>query len=177
MVKMKKVSVIIGRFQPFHVGHLEMVQSAYDISDEVVLFIGSANKPTSDKNPWTHRERLLMIYDSIQESKMNIGRFHFFPAMDCEKNSDWVKQIKLLTELAVSKKSHIQLVGHNRDDSSFYLSLFPFWNFHEVGEFKDNISATEVRKLFFENQDFSKFVPNGTKKIIENTKQFVLERL
>lgn len=173
----KEVSIVIGRYQPFHLGHLEVIRTAYNRSDETIIFIGSSNKPSSEKNPWTHRERLLMIYDSIQESDMKINRFHFFPILDFENNNDWVNQIKRLTELSVSKKSNISIVGHARDQSSFYLSLFPFWNFFETGKFKDDISATDIRKLFFEEKDYTQFVPNGTKSIIENTRKFVIERL
>lgn len=174
---MKKVSVIIGRYQPFHLGHLEMVKKASEISDEIILFIGSSNKQISEKDPWTARERLVMVYDVIlSQEDLKINRFHFFPAMDSNVNDVWVKQILMLTKSAVGKKADVTLVGHQRDESSFYLKLFPMWKFHEVGILKNDISATKIRELYFADKDINEFVPQSVSEYLKKNKEMFFER-
>jgi cytidyltransferase-like protein len=57
--------VVLGRFQPFHLGHAKLVDAAIDYSNEIALpiriVIGSANLPESLDNPWTWQERKQMI--------------------------------------------------------------------------------------------------------------------
>jgi hypothetical protein len=42
----KYVKVFIGRFQPFHLGHLKVLRAAIDTADHVVVIIGSASTPS-----------------------------------------------------------------------------------------------------------------------------------
>lgn len=50
------------------------------------------------------------------------------------------------------RKIDVCLVGHHRDDSSFYLDLFPQWGFDEVGQLEDDISASTIRKNILQIQ-------------------------
>ena len=36
-----KVSLVIGRFQPIHLGHIQLIEQAASLSDKIILFIGS----------------------------------------------------------------------------------------------------------------------------------------
>lgn len=56
--------VVLGRFQPFHKGHVHLIESALSRtteSDEVVVAIGSAQAQYEPDNPWTAEERVAMI--------------------------------------------------------------------------------------------------------------------
>ena len=57
--------VVLGRFQPFHLGHANLVEAAFAYAEKASLacriVIGSANKPESLDNPWTWQEREVMI--------------------------------------------------------------------------------------------------------------------
>lgn len=58
--------LLIGRFQPFHLGHLKAVKWILEREDEVIIGIGSAQYAYLPKNPFTAGERLLMIRDSLR---------------------------------------------------------------------------------------------------------------
>lgn len=45
-------TVFIGRFQPFHAGHLKVVQEGLKQADKLILLIGSAWQPRNTRNPW-----------------------------------------------------------------------------------------------------------------------------
>jgi bifunctional NMN adenylyltransferase/nudix hydrolase len=53
--------VFIGRFEPFHRGHFAVVERALKLAQQVIILIGSANKPRTIRNPWTIAEREVMI--------------------------------------------------------------------------------------------------------------------
>ncbi len=57
--------VLIGRFQPFHNGHLDLVKKALDQSDYLIIVCGSANQSFSERNPWTWVEREAMIRSTL----------------------------------------------------------------------------------------------------------------
>ena len=61
MSKKYDLAVVIGRFQPFHYGHKKMIDQALEIADQVLVLIGSTNKPISHKNPIhvENRERVI----------------------------------------------------------------------------------------------------------------------
>jgi len=60
-----KLLFFIGRFQPFHIGHYEVLIQALSMADTVLVLIGSAGKPRSIKNPWTYDERENMVRSSF----------------------------------------------------------------------------------------------------------------
>jgi nicotinamide-nucleotide adenylyltransferase/phosphinothricin biosynthesis protein PhpF len=82
--------MIHGRFQPFHLGHLEYLRGAAARSDEV--FVGITNpdparikeEPSDplrhlpESNPWTYTERLLMITQVAKDEGL-LGRLHVIP--------------------------------------------------------------------------------------------------
>ena len=60
MIIMKK-AIILGRFQPFHLGHAHLITSASKISENIVVAIGSSEAEESMRNPWSSEEREDMI--------------------------------------------------------------------------------------------------------------------
>jgi bifunctional NMN adenylyltransferase/nudix hydrolase len=58
-------AVFIGRFQPFHNAHLEVVQQALRIAEKLIIVIGSCNAAPSIKNPFTYYERVQLITEAI----------------------------------------------------------------------------------------------------------------
>lgn len=55
-------ALLFGRFQPFHLGHLNIVEWALKLGfDEVVLLIGMASENYTPRNPFTAGERIEMI--------------------------------------------------------------------------------------------------------------------
>ena len=49
--------LLIGRFQPFHLGHLSALRFALPKVDKLWLGLGSSNKPIEKNNPFSIEER------------------------------------------------------------------------------------------------------------------------
>ncbi len=165
------VAVFVGRFQPFHDGHKEILDYASTIATKVVVVIGSAGQPRSIKNPFTANERKEMIH------------FLGYNNVDCVAIRDqvyndqkWVESIQEAVAFATrtlpwKDMGHkIAIIGHEKDESSFYLTMFPQWDFVPM-PYNEAIDATQIRHLLF-SQNSLKFLKSV---VPENVFEFILE--
>ena len=90
-------AAMIGRFQPFHLGHLELVRQILDENDEIVILIGSSQTNYTLKNPFTAGERVWMIRDTLIESKIDMSKVYLINATDDENNAKWFSNIRSLS--------------------------------------------------------------------------------
>ncbi|HET8705250.1 MAG TPA: NUDIX domain-containing protein [Pseudomonadales bacterium] len=61
------VLVVLGRFQPVHVGHVELLREALNKAQEVLVLVGSAGRPRCIRNPFSFREREIMLREAVVE--------------------------------------------------------------------------------------------------------------
>ena len=59
--------IYIGRFQPFHLAHMQTIKIALEHSDQVILALGSAQDERNIKNPFSALEREQMILSNFSE--------------------------------------------------------------------------------------------------------------
>lgn len=144
------LAVFIGRFQPFHRGHLMAVKTALSVSEHVLLLIGSANVARRLKNPFTAAEREAMIRASLSSAE---NQRLLCAAIDDDPYNDerWIEHVKNVVNQKVESikwsVKKIILLGYKKDGSSYYLDLFPDWNLFEIENF-EQISATTIRTAF-----------------------------
>lgn len=149
---MKKwpVAIFIGRFQPFHKGHLGVVRRGFTNAEHLIILCGSTNLPRTTKNPFTFAERETVIRGALSEEEN--ARLLLRPIDDYPYDDPfWVREVQetltqALAELHVEMKD-VVLLGHKKDDSSYYLDLFPELNYLEIEDI-DGISATPIREAY-----------------------------
>ncbi len=149
-------TVFIGRFQPFHTGHLKVVLEGLKQADKLILLIGSAWQPRNTRNPWTHQEREEMIRACLSDA--DNARLLCLPLMDVPYNDEiWVRNVQSTVNGLVTahhatphRPAKITLIGHKKDQTGFYLNLFPQWHSISIENHRD-ISATPLREDFFIN--------------------------
>nr|WP_246253959.1 adenylyltransferase/cytidyltransferase family protein [Comamonas jiangduensis] len=117
-------AVLIGRFQPFHLGHLALLQQALQTAQQVVVVLGSAFQARSPKNPFTWQERATLIRSSLPAA--DVARVHCVPVRDYYDEPRWVQAVMAAVP-QVPLGVRVALVGHFKDDSSNYLARFPGW--------------------------------------------------
>ena len=81
------IGFLIGRFQPFHLGHLEAIKFALSKVEYLHIGIGSSNKSHEERNPFTADERKQMILSSIHEELLKKLSIHYIP--DVDDHSKW----------------------------------------------------------------------------------------
>jgi bifunctional NMN adenylyltransferase/nudix hydrolase len=173
-------AVYIGRFQPFHNGHLAVIQRGLEIAEKVHVLIGSASAAPSVRNPWSYEERRTMIESSVAAP---LGDMTISPVRDYYYNENaWLADVQARTDAHISDGDSVALLGAYRDRSSYYLRSFPQWEFQPTDSPK--ISGTEIRNLMFsvtalsdfqgkpsENMEYvplSEYVPAKTNLFIQN---------
>lgn len=167
------LGVVMGRFQPFHNGHLELVHQAFQFSKKVLILVGSANRCRSVKNPFTFSEREQFIINAIREAMPDrMQDLYIRPMKDyLYEENRWIQHVQeevdkelldLEGELCMAGKHasdmKVTIFAHNRDESSYYIRKFPQWDLIELPEFQGGISATYVRDLLAKNSDMIKTV-------------------
>src|SRR3989337_2069484 len=69
----------VGRFQPFHLGHLDAIKEVLKAVDELVIAIGSAQYSHNLNNPFTAGERLVMVRQALMEADVDYFRIWMVP--------------------------------------------------------------------------------------------------
>lgn len=151
--------VFIGRFEPFHVGHKEVLDKALELADNVIVLVGSAHQPRTVKNPFNFEERKMMIREANKAfpGGENCTRIIVEPLRDNKYNDQaWAASVQNIvkridTSFGWSDKPRRGgIIGHVKDESSYYLEMFPQWDLidHEINE---EVHATDIRDIFFES--------------------------
>ena len=84
--------LFLGRFQPFHNGHLETVKWLQDHYEKMYIAIGSADKAFQARNPFTAGERWRMVRETLHDEGIN--HVEIFQVDDCPDDFVWVKQVE-----------------------------------------------------------------------------------
>lgn len=170
--------ILIGRFMPFHNAHKHLVELALPWTDKVIILLGSANQARTVKNPWTWEERKQMILASFPN---DADRLIFAPIEDTMYNDQqWVTEVQetiynIITSNYkdgedLTTKKEIGLIGCEKDDSSYYLKMFPQWKFHGQTPVKGQVAlnATDVRAGYFDLGIIpdSNYAPEGTRSFL-----------
>jgi bifunctional NMN adenylyltransferase/nudix hydrolase len=157
--------VYIGRFQPFHNGHMATLSKAIHLGQKVIVILGSANSPRTFKNPWTAPEREIMIRSCLSATENDQVEFlHIEDRL--YSNEKWLLNVReevnrivdtTKGELDEAIGTRIAIIGHDKDESSYYTKEFPDWTLVETGaHIKERvkgkpISSTKIRELAFTN--------------------------
>lgn len=139
------VAVYIGRFQPFHNGHKYVVEQAKKIAHNVVILVGSASSSRSQSNPFTFNERQSIIHRVVPEVD------YILPLADfLYEENQWLTEVQELVDTAIedNPNSRVCIIGHTKDESSYYIKSFPQWDVVEL-EHWEKVSGTDIRDHFF----------------------------
>jgi len=155
-----RVGLLVGRFQPFHVGHLEAVKYALKRVDYLYVVVGSAQRSHERDNPFTAAERIAMIKGALDGNGIDPSRWMAIPIPDADSHSLWVSTV----ESMVPKFD----VVFTNDALTF--SLFK----NEGIEVKavryldrNRYSATNVRDRILERKDWESLVPPEVAKLVK----------
>jgi bifunctional NMN adenylyltransferase/nudix hydrolase len=125
------------------------------MTNNIVILLGSSFQPRTYKNPFTETERITLLKQTI---KLNFGINCFIvPIRDTIYNDQaWAGSVhKIVNEYINSP--NIGIIGHEKDESSYYLKLFPQWTFEPV-ELLEPLHAASIRELYFQKDANMNFI-------------------
>ena len=161
--------VFIGRFQPFHLAHLQTIQIALARSHYVILALGSAQNERNLKNPFLAKEREQMILSNFSPEMQE--RIKFVYVIDVYNDEKWQKLVKSLVGELVQSQDRVGLIGHFKDDSSYYLKFFPEWEMVELDSLQGSMSATPMREAYYRGEIIEAAFPLGTRDFLQKFKE------
>ena len=152
------LSVIIGRFQPFHKGHRKLFDHASRISDQTLVLIGSSFRPRSEKNAFKWTERAGFIQNAMKAAGNDMP-ITCLPLVDTlYDDRTWAGNVRTAIDLHLRNQGidrsavKVVLVGHDKDESSRYLRWFPEFEAASVEAERngtDVLNATDMRAALF----------------------------
>ena len=139
--------VFVGRFQPFHIGHLKVINHILSKEDELVIVVGSAQYSHTLDNPFTAGERIELIRKALDEEEIATQRYYLIPVEDVNIHAIWVSHM-------VSRIPRFQTVYSNEpltrqlfEEASYSCEMIPFFN-------RKDFSATEIRNRILKDESW-----------------------
>ncbi len=149
--------IYIGRFQPFHLGHLNAIKEAMETVDDLVIGIGSSQHYGSQENPFTAGERIEMIMNSLPE---DWGKFVFVQIPDTNDFSAWIESVKRMSPHFDVLFTYSKLTENLALEKGMQVKRLSPWK-------RDRFNGSHIRLLMVEGERWKDSVPDGTKKVIE----------
>jgi nicotinamide-nucleotide adenylyltransferase len=147
-------ALFIGRFQPFHIGHLRIIEQILKKNDDLSIVVGSSQESKTPNNPLSYRERRRMILLALSEIKINPDRIKTLPLKDYKTHDRWINRL-----LAISGNIDIVYVGDN---------ILLAHRLREKGidvRYNKNryyrLDSANIRKMILAGIDWKQYVPSS----------------
>ncbi|MCX8153147.1 MAG: nicotinamide-nucleotide adenylyltransferase [Candidatus Bathyarchaeota archaeon] len=149
----------VGRFQPFHLGHLEATKEVLKEVDELVIVIGSAQYSHNLSNPFTAGERLVMIRSALQEAGIDLARIWIVPVPDVHLHMLWVSAVEGYTPRFNVVYSNEPLTRRLFMEAGYKVKSIRFFQ-------RDLYTSTLVREKMLKGENWTTMVPKSVEKFI-----------
>jgi len=157
---MVKRGLFVGRFQPFHLGHLAAIKDVLKEVDELVIVIGSAQYSHNLNNPFTAGERLIMVRKALEEAGIDYSRVWVVPVPDAHLHMMWVSAVEGYTPPFDVVYSNEPLTRRLFIEAKYRVKSI---RFHE----RKLYSSTEIRERMLKEESWEKLVPRSVAAFIK----------
>ena len=157
---MVKRGLFVGRFQPFHLGHIEAIKDILKEVDELVIVIGSAQYSHTVNNPFTSGERLTMVRRALEEARIDYSRVWVVPVPDVHLHMMWVSAVEGYTPSFSVVYSNEPLTRRLFIEAKYRVKSI---RFHE----RKLYSSTEIRERMLKEESWEKLVPRSVAVFIK----------
>jgi nicotinamide-nucleotide adenylyltransferase len=150
-------ALFIGRFQPFHNGHLKVIQNDLKKYDEIIIGIGSSQYGHTVDNPFTADERKKMIEETL--NKKGVTNYTIVLIPDIHNPPKWVDHV-------LSIFSNFDVVFTNSDLTKYLFSEKGFKVIQPPLYSKENFSGREIRRRIKKGESWEECVPSEVVSVI-----------
>jgi nicotinamide-nucleotide adenylyltransferase len=86
--------LMIGRYQPFHLGHLSLAEQILSECEELVIALGSPEASFTFNDPFTAGERITMVHESLKKRGLQLPSCYIIPVPNSDNNYTWFESIR-----------------------------------------------------------------------------------
>ena len=143
-------ALVIGRYQPFHEGHLHVFAEVAEEADDLLVGIAAAADSGTRDNPFTAEERNEMVARALEEA--GLGPFTIVDVPDIHDPPRWARYVMSLAppfDLVVAHNSQTLELFEAEDVPTRRATPYRM----------DEISGTRVRQLMLEGGAWEDLVP------------------
>jgi nicotinamide-nucleotide adenylyltransferase len=150
-------ALFVGRFQPFHKGHLGAIKAMLRDCDEVVVAVGSMQKSHAPDNLFTAGERAEMIFESLKEEGL-AGRALVVGIPDVNFNAVWAKHLMAVSPGFDVVYSNNPLVARLFSEEGVRVM--------KIGRVeRERFDGTHIRKLMVSGGAWEELLPAAAAKV------------
>lgn len=153
-----RYSLVIGRFQPLHNGHMEVIRKCAEESDHLTIGIGSAQYSHTTENPFTAGERYLMVEETLRSE--GFKDYSIVPIEDLNRYSVWVAHVTSMCPPFTKVYSNNPLTKRLFSEAGYKVEASPLYN-------RSVYSGTEVRRRIMNGEDWRSLVPRQVAEVID----------
>ncbi|MBI3620240.1 pantetheine-phosphate adenylyltransferase, partial [Candidatus Roizmanbacteria bacterium] len=160
-MKKSKTGFLIGRFQPFHKGHLYLLKESLKAVDELVIGIGSPDGGSQAENPFSFARRKKMLEIVIHEKHLSQRVQKITPVYDyLESDDQWYEEAKK------AGGSFTVIIGNNEwtngifEKQGYPVIRFPFFK-------RFLYEGVKIRRLMREGKNWQSRVPESIVGVIK----------
>ena len=157
---MTKRGLFVGRFQPFHLGHLNAIKNVLKEVEELVIVIGSAQYSHNLANPFTAGERLIMVRKALEEAGIDYSQIWIVPVPDVHLHMMWVSSIEGYTPKFDVVYSNEPLTRRLFMEAGYKVKAIRFYE-------RKLYSSTEIRKRMLKDESWEKLIPKSVAVFIK----------
>ena len=152
--------LMMGRFQPFHLGHLDLVKQILKECDEVIIALTGSQFNYIEKDPFTSGERIEMIHQALKESNVDLSKCYIVAIENQFNVATWAAYLKSSLPSFDKVYSGNDYVAMLLADSGYEVVPPKFFD-------REKFNATKIRKLIADNEPWEEFVPPAVSQIIK----------
>ncbi|MFA6048378.1 MAG: nicotinamide-nucleotide adenylyltransferase [Candidatus Micrarchaeia archaeon] len=154
---MSRRALFVGRFQPFHLGHLNCVKKILSENREIVIVVGSAQENFTRENPFTVGERMEMVAAALKAEKLDC-KAAIVPVPDTNESAIWAKRV-------LSYCPKIDGPAYSNNSWTTMLLRREGLQVKALADYR-GIAATEVRRRIREKQEWKTLVPKAVAEFV-----------
>ncbi len=154
-----RYSLVIGRFQPLHKGHMDVIRVCAEESEHLTVGIGSAQYSHEPDNPFTAGERYTMIDEALRDA--GIVNYSIVPVEDLNRYSVWTAHVVSMCPPFSAVYTNNPFTRRLFQEAGYAVRASPMYD-------REIYSGTEVRRRMVEGGDWRSLVPAPVAEVIDS---------
>lgn len=153
MIRAQSIAVCVGRFQPVHSGHLQLIEYGLSQADQLLLVVGSAFRAPTPRNPFSWTTRAAMLEQALAD-RIDLSRVRIVPIRDYFNIDRWANElVRLVQDFHQSsgkQNSEVKLLIDSAEAAVLQHPVISTWQYDRRPKF-GAINSAFIRDHLFQS--------------------------